>query len=77
MYDFFTAFTAGIAIGIIIGHWASKSERHLEYERGKLDGINLLWPAIESLFRRELTEKCFGVNRDKAASGNDSNIGAS
>ena len=77
MYDFFTAFTAGIAIGIIIGHWASKSERALEYERGKLDGINLLWPAVESLFRRELAEKCLRINRDKAAGGNDSNIGAS
>lgn len=44
MYDFLMALVAGVAAGIPIGHWISKGERRLEYERGKLEGINLWWP---------------------------------
>lgn len=36
----------GLIAGLYIGSLVSKSTRRLEYERGRLDGINALWPYI-------------------------------
>lgn len=54
-YDLLAAFSGGIGIGLMFGHWISKQERRLEYERGKLDGINYIWPYyVEEVWGRIL-----------------------
>jgi hypothetical protein len=40
------AFTLGSAIGLVIGNWTSKLTLRVEFERGRLAGINQLWPYI-------------------------------
>lgn len=44
--DAFFIFTAGVSLGLVIGHWLRKQTLRLEYERGQLDGINRLWPYL-------------------------------
>lgn len=53
-FDAITLLTAGIALGIIVGHWLGKADQRLEYERGKLDGINTLWPHLVRAWTNEL-----------------------
>ncbi len=59
-YDLLAAVSGGVAIGIAIGHWFSKQERSLEYERGKLDGISFIWPYLEDQWRTEIIRRCSG-----------------
>jgi hypothetical protein len=52
--DAFTLFTAGLALGLMLGRWLGKAERKLEYERGRIDGINLLWPHLVAYWKRDI-----------------------
>lgn len=73
-YDLLAAFCGGISLGAIIGHWVSKQERRLEYERGKLDGISYLWPYyIEAVWGKILRrDSQHGANKE---AGGDSGSG--
>jgi hypothetical protein len=47
--DAVTLFISGASIGFIGGHWFCKrTDGPLEYSRGKLDGVNELWPHLVS-----------------------------
>lgn len=70
-YDIFSTLAAGISLGAIIGHWISKQERRLEYERGKLDGINYLWPYyMEAVWGKILRrDSQHGANKEVSGDG--------
>ncbi|TXH90326.1 MAG: hypothetical protein E6Q78_05125 [Rhodoferax sp.] len=48
IFDALSLFSSGAALGILIGHWLARADRRLDYERGRLDGINELWPHLVS-----------------------------
>lgn len=70
-YDLLAAFSGGISIGLIFGHWASKQERRLDYERGKIDGINYIWPYyIEAVWGKILRrDSQHGANEEASGDG--------
>lgn len=70
MYEFIWPLFAGISIGIVIGHWAAKQEKDLEYERGKLDGINTLWPYLTDAWAKEIAAQFRGDGKRQAVGGN-------
>jgi len=52
--DAISTFAAGLALGLVIGHWLRKQTLRLEYERGRMDGINELWPHLVSSWLGDL-----------------------
>lgn len=46
LIDVLYIFTSGLSLGFLIGHWFGVKSKDLEYERGKCDGINLVWPYL-------------------------------
>jgi hypothetical protein len=54
-----------LCLGIAIGHFISRQERRLEYERGKLDGINLIWKHYVALLLRDALRTYRAPARDK------------
>lgn len=65
--DAFSFFSAGLALGLIVGHRLSKQTLRLEYERGQLDGINRLWPHLVRTMLEQLHAKHRESARDTPA----------
>lgn len=67
--DAFTAFTLGLALGFVIGAFVRKSDRELEFEKGRLHGINQIWPhLVAAITARVLAERGTPA-RDQATCG--------
>jgi hypothetical protein len=67
VFDVFSIFVAGLAIGLIGAHYLNKWERESEYKRGVLD---TLWE-IQRVAMREHIARVLGTSRDKKAGGAD------
>jgi hypothetical protein len=67
--DALTAFSLGLALGFFLGAFVRKADRQLEFEKGRLHGINQLWPhLIAAITARVLAERRAPA-RDEAPGG--------
>ncbi len=42
--DALTFFALGLSLGFFLGAYVRKADRDLEFEKGRLHGLNQLWP---------------------------------
>lgn len=69
-----TYFISGLAFGIIIGHYIwTKVEAKLHYSRGRIDGINELWPSLIDAWKQVIRLQHLIDTRAKTNGSSDSN----
>jgi len=61
-YVFF--FLAACIVGFFLGRWTAQADASINYHKGHIDGINLIWPH----YVRLLIATRFGVDRNPASS---------
>lgn len=55
--DGISAFAAGLGLGFIVGSWIKRATKRLEYERGRSDGIRIVWPYLVGSWIDRLVEQ--------------------
>ena len=72
IYDAILLWLSGVAVGIFIAHkTVRKWELKMEYEKGKCDGINEMWPHLTSAWVENIILTS-SVARNETARSNDS-----
>ncbi len=67
--DALTFFALGLSLGFFLGAYVRKADRDLEFEKGRLHGLNQLWPHFVAATAARVIAERGATSRDQAPGG--------